>query len=54
MLARYGRQLKDMAEYFDPKAAEIRAIFNNQIQPNFMAVIRELVRQALGATVKAG
>ena len=40
-LARHGYRLKDMSEQFDAKAAEIRAMFNNQLEPKRAAEIRE-------------
>lgn len=40
-LARHGYRLKDMTEQFDAKAAEIRAMFNNQLEPKRTAEIRE-------------
>ncbi|MFC3111303.1 hypothetical protein ACFQAT_26395 [Undibacterium arcticum] len=38
-VARY--RLKDMTEQFDAKAAEIRAMFSNQLKPKRTAEIRE-------------
>ena len=40
-LARHGCRLKDMTEQFDAKAAEIRAMFNNQLEPKRTAEIRD-------------
>jgi hypothetical protein len=40
-LARHGYRLKDMTEQFDAKAAEIRAMFNNLLEPKRAAEIRE-------------
>lgn len=40
-LARHGYRLKDMTEQFDAKAAEIRAMFSNQLEPKRTAKIRE-------------
>ena len=40
-LARHGYRLKDMTEQFDAKAAEIRAMFSNQLEPKRTAEIRE-------------
>ncbi|NHZ84113.1 phosphoribulokinase [Massilia sp. CCM 8695] len=40
-LARHGYRLKDMTELFDAKAAEIRAMFSNQLEPKRTAEIRE-------------
>jgi hypothetical protein len=40
-LARHGNRLKDMTEQFDAKAAEIRAMFSNQLEPKRTAEIRE-------------
>ena len=40
-LARHGYRLKDMTEQCDAKAAEIRAMFNNQLEPKRTAEIRE-------------
>lgn len=40
-LARHGYRLKDMTEQFDVKAAEIRAMFCNQLEPKRTAEIRE-------------
>lgn len=40
-LARLGYRLKDMTEQFDAKAAEIRAMFSNQLEPKRTAEIRE-------------
>jgi hypothetical protein len=34
-------RLKDMTEQFDAKAAEIRAMFSNQLEPKRTAEIRE-------------
>ncbi|MBN6742000.1 ExeA family protein [Acidithiobacillus sp. MC6.1] len=40
-LARHGYRLKDMVEQFDAKAAEVRALFSNQLEPKRAAEIRE-------------
>ena len=32
-LTRHGYWLKDMVEQFDAKPAEVRALFNNQLDP---------------------
>lgn len=40
-LARHGYRLKDMTEQFETKAAEIRAMFSNQLEPKRTAEIRE-------------
>jgi hypothetical protein len=37
----YVSRLKDMTEQFDAKAAEIRAMFSNQLEPKRTAEIRE-------------
>lgn len=38
---RQSNRLKDMTEQFDAKAAEIRAMFSNQLEPKRTAEIRE-------------
>lgn len=40
-LVRHGYRLKDMVEQFDAKAAEVRALFSNQLEPKRAAEIRE-------------
>lgn len=40
-LARHGYRLMDMTEQFDAKAAEIRTMFSNQLEPKRTAEIRE-------------
>lgn len=40
-LTRHGYRLKDMVEQFDAKAAEIRALFSNQLEPKRTSEIRE-------------
>ncbi len=40
-LSCHGYRLKDMVEQFDAKAAEIRAMFSNQLEPKRTAEIRE-------------
>lgn len=40
-LARHRYRLKDMTEQFDAKAADIRAMFSNQLEPKRTAEIRE-------------
>ncbi|MGS0756876.1 phosphoribulokinase [Roseateles sp. GG27B] len=39
--ARHGYRLKEMTEQFGTKAAEIRAMFSNQLEPKRTAEIRE-------------
>ena len=41
MLTRQGYRRKHMTEQFDTKAAEIRAMFNNQLEPKRTAEIRD-------------
>ncbi|EKS30420.1 ExeA family protein [Afipia felis] len=41
MLTRHGYRLKDMVEQFDAKAAEIRALFSNQLEPKRTAELRD-------------
>jgi len=41
MLTRHGYRLKDMVEQFDAKAAEIRALFSNQLEPQRAAELRD-------------
>lgn len=40
-LTRHGYRLKDMVEQFDAKAAEIRALFSNQLEPKRTAELRD-------------
>lgn len=40
ILTRHGYRLKDMVEQFDAKPAEIRALFNNQLDPARTAELR--------------
>lgn len=40
-LTRHGYRLKDMVEQFDAKPAEIRALFNNQLDPVRTAELRD-------------
>jgi hypothetical protein len=40
-LMRHGYRLKDMVEQFDAKAAEIRALFSNQLEPKRTAELRD-------------
>lgn len=40
-LTRNGYRLKDMAEQFDAKPAEIRALFNNKLEPARPAELRD-------------
>ncbi len=40
-LTRHGYRLKDMVEQFDAKPAEIRALFNNQLDPTRTAELRD-------------
>lgn len=40
-LARHGYRLENMTEQFDTRAAEIRAMFSNQLEPKRSAEIRE-------------
>lgn len=42
-LAHRGYRLKDMTEQFDAKAAEIRAMFSNQLEPKCTAEKSERV-----------
>ena len=49
--AHNGYRLKDMTEQFDAKAAEIRAMFNNQLDPKSTAEIRERMLAARLANV---
>ncbi|WP_079952848.1 phosphoribulokinase, partial [Salmonella enterica] len=37
----HGYRLKDMVEQFDAKPAEIRALFNNQLDPARTAELRD-------------
>ena len=45
-LTRHGYHLKDLVEQFDVKPAEIKALFNNQLDPTR---VTELRRQFLAA-----
>lgn len=45
-LTRHGYRLKDMVEQFDAKAAEIRALFNNQLEPKRTAELRDRILAA--------
>ncbi|END3207079.1 phosphoribulokinase [Salmonella enterica] len=40
-LTRHGYRLKDMVEQFDAKPAEIRALFNNQLDPARTVELRD-------------
>jgi hypothetical protein len=40
-LTRHGYRLKDMVEQFDAKPAEIRALFNNKLEPARTAELRD-------------
>ncbi|MDQ1814089.1 hypothetical protein RBA41_12305 [Massilia sp. CCM 9210] len=40
-LTRHGYGLKDMVEQFDAKPAEIRALFNNKLEPARTAELRD-------------
>ena len=40
-LTRHGYRLKDMVEQFDAKPAEIRALFNNQLDPARTTELRD-------------
>lgn len=40
-LTRHGYRLKDMVEQLDAKAAEIRALFNNKLEPARSAELRD-------------
>lgn len=40
-LTRHGYRLKDMVEQFDAKPAEIRALFNNKLDPARTAELRD-------------
>ncbi len=40
-LTRHGYRLKDMVEQFDAKPAEIRALFNHQLDPVRTAELRD-------------
>ena len=42
-LTRHGYRLKDMVEQFDAKASEIRALFNNQLDPARTAELRDRI-----------
>jgi len=46
MLTRHGYRLKDMVEQFDAKPAEIRALFNNQLDPTRTAELRDRILAA--------
>lgn len=45
-LTRHGYRLKDMVEQFDAKPAEIRALFNNQLDPTRTAELRDRILAA--------
>ena len=45
-LTRHGYRLKDMVEQFDAKPAEIRALFNNQLDPARTAELRDRILAA--------
>ena len=45
-LTRHGYRLKDMVEQFDAKASEIRALFNNQLDPTRTAELRDRILAA--------
>ncbi|UTU47254.1 hypothetical protein KMZ15_09050 [Mycoavidus sp. HKI] len=40
-LTRHGYRLKDIVAQFDAKSAEIRALFNNQLDPTRTAELRD-------------
>ena len=40
-LTRHGYRLKDMVEQFDAKPAEIRALFNNKLEPARTTELRD-------------
>ena len=45
-LIRHGYRLKDMIEQFDAKPAEIRALFNHQLDPTCTAELRDRILAA--------
>ncbi len=45
-LTRHGYRLKDMVEQFDAKPAEIRALFNHQLDPTRTAELRDRILAA--------
>jgi hypothetical protein len=45
-LTRHGYRLKDMVEQFDAKPAEIRALFNNQLEPARAGELRDRILAA--------
>ena len=45
-LTRHGYRLKDMVEQFDTKPAEIRAMFNNKLEPARTAELRDRMLSA--------
>ena len=49
-LTRHGYRLKDMVEQFDAKPVEIRALFNNKLEPARTAELRDL-RLAAGLPI---
>ena len=40
-LTRHGYRIKDLVEQFDAKPAEIKAMFNNSLEPARVAELRE-------------
>jgi AraC-like DNA-binding protein len=40
-LTRHGYRLRDLAEQFGAKPAEVKALFNNQLEPNRARELRE-------------
>jgi hypothetical protein len=45
-LTRHGYSIKDLVEQFDSKAGEIKALFNNTLDPNRTAALREKMLRA--------
>ncbi len=45
-LARHGYRVKDLVEQFDAKAVEIKALFNNQLDPSRTAELRDRMLRA--------
>jgi hypothetical protein len=45
-LTRHGYRVKDLAEQFDARAAEIKALFNNQLDPSRTVELRDRMLRA--------
>jgi N-acetyl-anhydromuramyl-L-alanine amidase AmpD len=45
-LTRHGYRVKDLVEQFDAKASEVKALFNNQLDPSRTAELRDRMLRA--------